>query len=60
MLEMELKERRRVNFSISVKGIVSPNVTFESTIKNNEEAIKEAIALLELATNYCDSKNKLL
>ncbi|MFH2028650.1 MAG: hypothetical protein ABIJ08_05900 [Nanoarchaeota archaeon] len=56
-MEIEIKERRRVNFSVSVKGIITPDITFESTIKNNEEVIKEAIALVELAQNYCNTKN---
>jgi len=56
--KVEMKERRRTNFSMTSKGIVSCDITFESNCKTNEEMIVEAAKLLVLAQQVCVEKNK--
>jgi len=41
--------RHRVNFSVSVKGVVTPDVTVEMINSTKEEVIEEAKAVLTLA-----------
>jgi len=41
-METNIQERRRTNFSMTSKGIVSCDVTFESNVKTNEEVVTEA------------------
>jgi len=45
----EYKKRTRVNFSTSVKGIITPDVTVEMFDASNEEIIKEVNVLYKLA-----------
>ena len=57
-MEQNYAERRRVSFSVSVKGIVTPEVTFEDlTGKSNEEVVKEASDLLEKALKVAQEKS---
>jgi len=48
-MEVSYKKRTRVNFSTSVKGIVTPDVTFEGIDMDNEDVIIEATKLLDAA-----------
>jgi hypothetical protein len=43
------KKRTRVNFSCSVKGIITPEVTVERLDSNNLDTLNEAVELLEQA-----------
>ena len=54
----KLQERRRTNFSMTSKGVVSCETTFESNCKTNEETITEAGKLFTLAQAVCNEKNK--
>lgn len=48
-MEQNYKKRHRVNFSVSVKGVVTPDVTFEGVDLTKEDVIKEATSLLDMA-----------
>ncbi|KKL83090.1 hypothetical protein LCGC14_1978280 [marine sediment metagenome] len=56
-METNIQERRRTNFSMTSKGIVSCDVTFESNVKTNEEVVTEAGKLLVLAQQICKEKS---
>lgn len=49
MMDQGYKTRHRVNFSVSVKGIVTPDVTFEANDMDRTEVMKEATRLLDEA-----------
>lgn len=59
-MEQTYKIRRRVNFSVSVKGIVTPECTFEEIDGTLETAIKGAKELLEEALKIATQKSKEL
>jgi len=52
-----LRVRHRVNFSTSVKGNVTCDVTAELVNSTKEEVIKEAGDLLVLAQQVCKEKS---
>ena len=45
----DYKKRTRVNFSTSVKGVITPDVTIEMFDASNEEIITEIEQLYKLA-----------
>ena len=49
--------RHRVNFAMSVKGIVTPDITVEMIDKTKEEVVKEAGELLVLAQQIAKEKS---
>ena len=57
MSEQNYKIRHRVNFSVSVKGVITPDVTAELIDGNKEAAVKEAAELLELALREAKSRS---
>ncbi len=56
MTETNYKVRHRVNFSVSVKGIVTPNVTVEKIDGTKEETLKEAKELLDEALKVAQER----
>ena len=56
-MEQTYKIRHRVNFSVSVKGIVSPDVTAEVIDGTIDQTIKEAKELLEKAMQVAEEKS---
>jgi len=48
-MEITYKKRTRVNFGVSVKGIVTPDVTVETFNDDTEDTLKEATELLDKA-----------
>ena len=57
-MEEHQNTRKRVNFSVSVKGIVTPDVTVEKYECSNEEIVKEAAELLQSAMVEADRQTK--
>ncbi len=51
------KKRIRVNYSVSVKGIVTPDITVEMIDTDKEEVLKEAKELLEEALKIAKEKS---
>ena len=56
-MEQNYKIRRRVNFSVSVKGIVTPDITTEMIDGTQEEIMKESSELLEKAMVVARNKS---
>lgn len=56
-MELSQGHRHRVNFSVTSKGVVSCDVTFECEGFDRDSVVKEAGLLLELAQAVCDKKN---
>ena len=57
MTEQNYRVRHRVNFSVSVKGIVTPDVTAELVDSTKEETLKEAEELLNKALEIAREKS---
>ena len=57
MSEQNYKIRRRVNFSVSVKGIVTPDCTTEIIDGTQDEIMKEAEDLLDKAMRVAKGKS---
>jgi len=57
-MEQNYKKRTRVNFSVSVKGVVTPDCTIEILDSDNETVIKEATALLDAALIEAQKRSK--
>lgn len=51
------KKRFRVNFSVSVKGIVTPDVTAELLDSTGKETLDEATKLLDEALKVAKSRS---
>ena len=50
--------RYRVNFSCSVKGVITPEVTFELTNGSKDEVLREAEDLLDKALLIAKARTK--
>ena len=57
-MQQTQSHRHRVNFSVTSKGIVSCDVTYEMEGSSKEEVAKEAGLLLEIAMQIAKEKNK--
>lgn len=55
-MEVSYKKRLRVNFSVSVKGIVTPDITCELVDGTKEDVLKEAKELLDEAMKIAKEK----
>ena len=55
--EINYKIRHRVNFAVSVKGIVTPDITAEVINGTQDQVIKEAKELLEKAMKIAQEKS---
>ena len=53
-----LTHRHRVNFSMTSKGVISCDVTYEATGKNRQDVILEAGMLLDDAMIVCSKRNR--
>lgn len=58
MTEITYKNRVRVNFSTSVKGVVTVETTFEGFDMSNEEAVKNATEIFDLAQKEASKRSK--
>ena len=58
MNEQTYKVRTRVNFSVSVKGIVTPDITYELIDGSTEDTIKGATELLDKAMLEAKKRSK--
>lgn len=56
--ETTYKTRHRVNFSVSVKGIVTPEVTCEKIDSTKEDVMEEAHNLLKMALKVAEERSK--
>ena len=56
--EVTYKNRVRVNFSTSVKGVVTVETTFEGFDMSNEEAVKKATELFDLSQLEASKRSK--
>lgn len=56
-MEQNYKVRYRVNYSVSVKGVVTPDVTCEKIDSTKEETLAEAKELLESALVIAKEKS---
>ena len=52
------KTRKRVNFSVSVKGVVTPDCTVEGFDMTNESILSEAASLLDAAMAEAKNRSK--
>ncbi|MEK6885193.1 MAG: hypothetical protein AABY22_36515 [Nanoarchaeota archaeon] len=55
--EQTLSQRTRVNFSVSVKGIVTPEITFEGYDMDEKEVLAKASKLLDLAMKEANKRS---
>ena len=56
-MEQNYKTRQRVNFSVSTKGVITPDVTFEGVDMSKEEVLSGAKELLDEAMKYAKEKS---
>ena len=56
-MEQQYKLRHRVNFSVSVKGVVTPDCTAEVIDGTIDQTIKEAKELLEKAMKVAQEQS---
>ena len=56
-MEQTYKTRTRVNFSMSTKGVVTPDITFEGVDMDKIDVLKEAKELLVLAQAIAREKS---
>ena len=52
--------RHRINFSMTSKGFVTTDITFEAVGFTKEEAVKEAGLLLEIARQVAKKQSEVL
>jgi len=57
MTEANYKKRVRINFSKSVKGIITPDVTVEMIDETNETVLAEAKKVFDEANTYAVNKS---
>ena len=57
MPEQNYSTRHRVNFSVSVKGVITPDVTAELVNGTKEDTVKEAAELLDQAMREAKSRS---
>ena len=55
-LEENRQERRRVKFSLTTKGVVTIDTTYEAVNLSTEEVIKRAAELFDLAKIIADER----
>ena len=52
------KKRTRINFSCSVKGVITPEITVEKLDSDNLGTLNEAVELLDLALAEAKKRSK--
>jgi hypothetical protein len=57
-METNPKKRTRVNFSVSVKGVVTPDVTIETYDETTTDTLKEATKLLDEALQIAKERTE--
>ena len=57
-MEKTYKKRCRVNYSISTKNVVTCETTFEGIDMSNEDVIKEATLLFDMANQIAKERTE--
>lgn len=57
-MEKTYKTRSRVNFSVSTKGVVTVETTFEAIDMENDKVLVEATKLFDSARMIADERTK--
>ena len=57
-MEQNIQERRRVKFSLTTKGVVTIDTTYESNNLSKDEVIKRATELFDAAKIIADERTE--
>ncbi|KKM16367.1 hypothetical protein LCGC14_1686630 [marine sediment metagenome] len=55
-METNIQERRRIKFSLTTKGVVTIDTTYEATNLSKDEVIKRATELFDIAKIMADER----